>query len=401
MIGDVYMKIGVLGAGLMGKEAARDLVLSEQVEVIGLADVEFARAEQVCDYLQSSKLTACYVDANNREQLRTFIKRFDVVINALFYTFNKVVAELAIELGVHAVDLGGHIGNVTKEVLQLNERAQKNDVTIIPDLGVAPGMINILSGYSYSKLDSLTSLHLYVGGIPLQPDNPLAYNHVFSMEGVFDHYTDPSVVVRDGVVREVPSLSEVETIYFKQFGPLEAFHTSGGTSTLIESYPEIDTLQYKTIRYPGHAEQFKLLVDLQLTKRDYYVEVAGQKMNPREVFLQVLNPIVALGDKEDAVLLRVIAKGEKDDETRTIEHEMVVHKDVERNITAMARVTASTVSIVAQMLADQTIAKRGVHPPESIVPGALFIEQLAKRDIIIDEKVKATVNLRMKSEKTV
>src|SRR5699024_1118769 len=132
------------------------------------------------------------------------------------------------------------IGNVTKEILQLNKQAQKNNVTIIPDLGVAPGLINILSGYSYSKLDSLDSLHLYVGGIPLQPDNPLAYNHVFSMEGVFDHYTDPSVVVRDGVVCEVPSLSEVETIYFKRFGPLEAFHTSGGTSTLIESYPGIE-----------------------------------------------------------------------------------------------------------------------------------------------------------------
>lgn len=387
MIGVVYMKIGVLGAGLMGKEAARDLVLSEQVEVVGLADVEIVRAQQVCDYLQSPKLTAHHVDANDKGQLRTFMKDFDVVINALFYSFNKVVAEIAIELGVHAVDLGGHIGNVTKEVLQLNERARTSAVTIIPDLGVAPGMINILSGYSNSKLDQLTSLQLYVGGIPLHPENPLAYNHVFSMEGVFDHYTDPSVVVRDGVVREVPSLSEVETIFFKRFGPLEAFHTSGGTSTLIESYPEIENLQYKTIRYPGHAEKFKLLVDLGLTKRDNFVDVGGQKVSPREVFLQMLNPIVALGDKEDVVLLRVIARGEKGGEVRTIEHEMIVHKDSERNITAMARVTASTVSIVAQMLASGTITKRGVHPPESIVPGDLFIEQLAERDIIIDKKI--------------
>lgn len=395
------MKIGVLGAGLMGKEVARDLVLCDEVKVVGLADVEFDKAKQVCNYLQATKLTAYEVDANNEEQLRMFIKRFDVVVNALFYTFNKVVAKHAIDLGVHAVDLGGHIGNVTKEILQLNKQAQKNNVTIIPDLGVAPGLINILSGYSYSKLDSLDSLHLYVGGIPLQPDNPLAYNHVFSMEGVFDHYTDPSVVVRDGVVCEVPSLSEVETIYFKRFGPLEAFHTSGGTSTLIESYPGIETLQYKTIRYPGHAEQFKLLVDLQLTKRDYFVEVAGQKVNPREVFLKVLNPIVSLGDKEDVVLLRVMAKGKKAGVSNIIEHEMVVYKDVERNITAMARVTASTVSIVAQMLANHTIKERGVHPPEMIVPGDLFIEELAERDIIIDTKAKTIVKQHVKSEKTV
>lgn len=381
------MKIGVLGAGLMGKEAARDLVLSKNVTRVGLADVDIERAESVCETLQSAKLTAYAVDATSREQLESFIEGYDVVINALFYRFNQVVAEVAIHLGVHAVDLGGHIGNVTKKVLQLNELAARNNVTVIPDLGVAPGMINILSGYGYSKLDTMSSLHLYVGGIPLHPDNPLAYNHVFSMEGVFDHYTDPSLVVRNGVVREVPSLSEVERVYFKRFGPLEAFHTSGGTSTLIESYPEINTLQYKTIRYPGHAEKCKLLVDLGLTKRDCYVEVEGQSVNPRQVLLQALNPILALEDKEDVVLLRVIAEGKKDSNSRRVEYEMIVYKDVENNITAMAQVTASTVSIVAQMLASDLITKRGVHPPETIVPGDLFIAQLAKRNIVIEEKV--------------
>lgn len=381
------MKIGVLGAGLMGKEAARDLVLSEGVTVVGLADVDYKRVEAVCRSLNSSKIKAYEIDANNQAQLRGFMEQFDVIVNALFYSFNKIVAETAIEVGVHAVDLGGHIGNITDEVLSLNEKAKQRQVTIIPDLGVAPGMINILSGYGKSKLDSLKKLFLYVGGIPLHPEPPLEYNHVFSMEGVFDHYTDKSVVIRNGKLTKIDSLSEVERIYFEKFGPLEAFHTSGGTSTLIKTYSDIETLEYKTIRYPGHAEKFRLLVDLNLTKRNYFVEVNGTKVNPRKVLLEVLNPIVELNDKEDVVLLRVVVSGVKDKETKTYTYEMVVYKDTDKNITAMARATANTVSIVAQMIGNGTISKRGVHPPEVIVPGELYIEELKKRNIYIKESV--------------
>jgi len=383
----VTMKIGVLGSGLMGKEAARDLVNSDIVTAVGLADIDIDRAKSICEKLNSDKIMAYKVDATDREQLKSFMKQYDVIINALFYSFNKTVAELAIELGVHSVDLGGHIGNITTEVLQLNEKAKEKGVTIIPDLGVAPGMINILSGYGNSKLDSLTSLQLYVGGIPLRPEEPLGYNHVFSMEGVFDHYTDPSLVIRNGQKRQVASLSEVETLYFERFGLLEAFHTSGGTSTLIDTFSDIETLEYKTIRYPGHAEKFQLLVDLNLTKRDYTVNLNGIDVNPREVLLKALDPFVDLKDKEDVVLLRVIVKGTKKEEPATYSYEMILHKDVEQNITAMARATASTISIVAQMIGAGEIVKRGVIPPELAVPGNLYIEQLAKRNIFINETV--------------
>src|SRR5699024_5376253 len=115
------------------------------------------------------------VDANNQTELMQFIGSYDVIINALFYSFNKIVAQTGIDLGVSDIDLGGHIGHVTDEILKLDDEAKKQHVTIIPDLGVAPGMINILSGYGASKLDELTSLKLYVGGIPLQPEPPLGY----------------------------------------------------------------------------------------------------------------------------------------------------------------------------------------------------------------------------------
>ncbi len=379
------MKVAVLGSGLMGKEAARDLVQSAGVEKVGLADIDVQRAEHVCKAINSSKIQAYKVDAGNAEELAAFISQFDVVINALFYSFNEIVAQTAIKVGVCSVDLGGHIGHITDKVLDLYEDAKAANVTIIPDLGVAPGMINILSGYGASKLDELTSIRLFVGGIPVIPEPPLEYNHVFSMEGLLDHYTDPSTIIRNGREQVVSSLTEIEQLHFERFGPLEAFHTSGGTSTLLKSYPSIETLEYKTIRYPGHADKMKLLVDLGLTRNDVEVEVNGLQVKPREVLLKTLDPIVDLKDKDDAVLLRVCVGGLKDGKPASYQYELITYKDRKNQVTAMARATANTISVVAQMIGRKDITNTGVCPPEQIVPGELYIEEMAKRGVKITE----------------
>ncbi|HSP21978.1 MAG TPA: saccharopine dehydrogenase NADP-binding domain-containing protein, partial [Planococcus sp. (in: firmicutes)] len=256
------MKIAVLGAGLMGKQAAGDLVANSEVEKVFLADLHPAQAELFKQQLGSDKIEVVYLDANDDQQLLDVMAQADVVINALFYTFNEKVARLAVQCGVHSVDLGGHIGGATDAVLSLHEEAEQRGVTLIPDLGVAPGMMNILAGHGAGKLDQVHEIRIFVGGIPVKPEPPLEYNHVFSLEGVFDHYTDPSFVIREGSEQQVASLSEIEFVQFEGFGELEAFHTSGGTSTLIDTFSDVDTLEYKTVRYKGHAEKFQVLVDL-------------------------------------------------------------------------------------------------------------------------------------------
>lgn len=381
------MKVAVLGAGLMGKEVARDLVKSTIVTRLTIADIDKKRAELIFRSLPSSKVSYVQIDAAKDNQLIEFLKSHDLVVNALFYTFNERVVRAAIEARTNVVDLGGHIDHITEKVLTYNDRAREAGVTIIPDLGVAPGMINILAGYGAKKLDHVDSILMYVGGIPVKPEPPLEYNHVFSMDGVFDHYTDPATIIRDGKKEVVPSLSEVETIYFDKFGPLEAFHTSGGTSTLLSTFPHVKQLQYKTIRYRGHAEKFKLLVDLNLTKRHYEVEVNGNYIKPRDVLLKVLDPLVSLKGKDDVVLLRVIVSGEKEKEKKTYTYEMQTFKDNKNNVTAMAKATAFTVSVVAQMILSGMIKKRGVFPPELIVPGKKYIEEMKKRDVLIIERI--------------
>ena len=138
------MKVVILGAGLMGKEAARDLVKSDDVEKVYLADLNVRQAEDFAEELMSDKLDILLLDAKNDQQLSEVMALGDVVINALFYTFNEKVARIAVDIGVHSIDLGGHIGGATDAVLSLADKATAKGVTIIPDLGVAPGMINIL-----------------------------------------------------------------------------------------------------------------------------------------------------------------------------------------------------------------------------------------------------------------
>ena len=379
------MKVVVLGAGLMGKEVARDLVASPKVEKIVLADVALEAAKEFVETLNTDKIEVVQLNAECDDALRAVIARGNVVVNALFYTFNERVAKAAIDTGVHAVDLGGHIGGITEAVLDLNEEAVKKNVTIVPDLGVAPGMVNILAGYGASNLDTVESIKLYVGGIPTEPKPPLHYTRVFSLEGVFDHYTEPSKAIQKGKLTEVPSLTGIEPIYFDEFGVLEAFYTSGGISTLYKTFPDVKTLEYKTIRYKGHAEKFKLLADLGFLSKDNNVQVDGQDINVRSVVREAIKKKLELGKKEDAVLLRAIIAGQKNEEQYTYEYEMVVRKDMESNVTAMARATANTISVVAQMIGNGVIEKRGVFPPEQIVPGKEYIQEMAKRGVDIKE----------------
>lgn len=370
----------------MGKQAAGDLVENPEVEAVFLADLHVAQAELFKEQLGSGKLHVLQLDANDDEALAAVISKADVVVNALFYTFNEKVARIALQCGVHAVDLGGHIGGATDAVLSLHEQAEEKGVTLIPDLGVAPGMMNILAGHGAGKLDRVQDIRIFVGGIPVEPEPPLEYNHVFSLEGVFDHYSDPSHVIRNGREVEVQSLSEIEHVEFEGFGELEAFHTSGGTSTLIDTFSDVETLEYKTVRYKGHAEKFRLLVDLGFTDREKTVTVNGVEIRLRDVLRQVLAPITALGEKQDAVLLRVRVSGTKDGEALTYEYNMITLRE-DAGVTAMARATAYTISVVAQLIGNGTISKRGSYPPELIVPGDVYIKEMAKRGVMIEEAV--------------
>ncbi|MFS0576976.1 saccharopine dehydrogenase C-terminal domain-containing protein [Sporosarcina sp. 179-K 3D1 HS] len=380
------MRFFVLGAGLMGKEAVRDLLANPAVEEVIVGDLVESQALRVCGQFNDSRLQAMQTDTSNEKGFIQAISNSDVLINATVYTLNEAVARLAIDAGVHAVDLGGNVNEISRNILALNEVAKREGVTYITELGVAPGLTNILVGYGVSKFDEVETIQLRVGGLPKVPEPPLEYNQVYSIEGILYQYEGESTIIRNGLKLSVPALTEVEDIYFDGFGTLEAFHTAGGTSTLPDTFADVCHLDYKTIRYPGHAQKMKLLSELNLMKEDYFIEINGQDVRPRDVFAKVLQPIIALGDKEDVVLVRVLLEGRKGNNRMRYEFELQTDFDRENNVTAMARSTAYSISVVAQMIAKGDIQEKGVFAPEQIVPGALFVEEMKKRGVWIQEK---------------
>lgn len=381
------MKVILLGAGFMGKAIAKDLVRSEGVNDIVLVDADCVKAQQVAASIASDKLRSVELRFENDEALKEVLQQGDVIINAMFYSHNERIARLAIAAGVHSIDLGGSMAGATDAVFALHEEAKAAGITIIPELGVTPGMTNILTGYGASKLDKVEEIKLYAGDIPVEPIPPIDYIEVFSIERMFDYYSGEAKGIYKWKEQEYPSMSGCEPIYFDEFGVLEAFYTAGGISTLAASYPDVKTLTYKTVRYKGHAEKMKLLVDLGLFDIANSVKIDGKTINVRKVIREALSKKLEAGKKADVLLVRVLVSGDQAEQQVTNEYELVLKRSAESEETAMAKATASSISIVAQMVANGTITARGVSAPEQVVPGEVYIQEMAKRNIRIKETI--------------
>jgi lysine 6-dehydrogenase len=300
------------------------------------------------------------------------------------YSNNLSLAKAAIEARTNFCDLGGNNVVVDSE-LALDEEARSAGVSIIPDCGLAPGMVSVLAAHGAGRFDELEEIHIRVGGLPLIPQPPLNYQIVFSVEGLINEYVEPARVIRDGHIIEVPSMTEIEKLSFATpYERLEAFQTSGGTSTLPETFfGRVKQLDYKTIRFPGHCEQFKLLMDLGLTSSDE-IDVDGTNLKPRGVLRELLLRHLP-ADGPDVVLIRLEFRGRWDGENRTLRYDIIDKFDESTGLSAMMRTTAFPASIIAQMMARGDISQKGAIPQERCVPPQLFIDELAARNIRIFE----------------
>jgi lysine 6-dehydrogenase len=306
-------------------------------------------------------------------------------MSAIPYYFNYELARHAVAAGVHFCDLGGN----TEIVFQqkgLDAEARARGVTVIPDCGLAPGMVNILAQYGISQLDTVTSVKILVGGLPQQPEPPLNYQIVYSLEGVLDYYTTLSWVLRDGKRHQVKALSEREAVTFPApVGVLEAFHTAGGLSTLAFRYEgKIPTMEYKTLRYPGHAHIMEAIRDLGLLDLTP-VEVKGTKVVPRDVVVSVVAPRLTKPHGRDLVALRVTVEGTSRGNAARRTWELLDYYDAARGISAMMRTTGYSLSITGQMQARGEITPPGVHTPDECIPAPVYIAELAKRGVKIRE----------------
>jgi lysine 6-dehydrogenase len=321
----------------------------------------------------------------------------DAAISCVTYFHNLSLARAAIEARTNFCDLGGN-NTVVDAELALDAEARDAGVNIIPDCGLAPGMVSVLAAHGAARFRSLDELHIRVGGLPQNPRPPLDYQIVFSVEGLINEYVERARVIRGGRVVEVESMTEVEALDFPEpFGRMEAFQTSGGTSTLPETFTgRVAELDYKTIRYPGHCERFRLLIDLGLCASDA-VEVDGHAVPPRRLLGELLNRHLP-ADEPDVVLIRLEFVGQLNDDegaagresdgrarASRLRYDIIDRFDERTGLSAMQRTTAFPASVIAQMMARGLTTQKGAVPQERCVPPDAFVRELSARDIRIDE----------------
>jgi lysine 6-dehydrogenase len=212
---------------------------------------------------------------------------------------------------------------------------------------------------------------------------PLEYRLFFSVSGLINEYIEDCRVIRNGEKRSVPGLSELETIQFPEpFGDLEAFQTSGGASTLIDTlYGEVEELDYKTLRYPGHNREMRLLQALGWFD-EKPLKVGEQKVIPRE-FSEALLQKKLSEVVPDVILMRIAASGTREGKPVTIVEEMIEHADAETGLSAMARCTGFPAAIITTMAARGDLQARGTIPQEKCVDPGVFRGELARRGITL------------------
>ncbi|HEY0098068.1 MAG TPA: saccharopine dehydrogenase C-terminal domain-containing protein [Pyrinomonadaceae bacterium] len=380
------MKILVLGAGRMGLGAAYDLAHnSDGVAAVTVADIDLERARAVVSTVGSAKLTPAHVDVNDPAQVVALMRGHDAVISCVTYYHNLQLARAAIEARANFCDLGGNNAVVASE-LALDAEARAAGINIIPDCGLAPGMVSVLAAHGAARFDELEAIHIRVGGLPQSPRPPLNYQIVFSVEGLINEYVERARVIRGGQIVEVESLAEIEALEFPApYGRMEAFQTSGGTSTLPDTFQgRLQELDYKTIRYPGHCGAFKLFVDLGLAASEE-IEVDGVRVRPRRLLGEMLLRHLP-ADEPDVVLIRLAFRGRTAGRDARLRYDIIDRFDERTGLSAMMRTTAFPASIIAQMMAQGETTGRGALPQELVVPPDKFVAALAARDIRINEQ---------------
>ena len=380
------MRVAVFGSGLMGASIARDLVKSRQIDQVTVYDVDKGRLQALARKEHSSKLTAKVHDVRRRGETARLLRGFDVGIGALPHGLSEYATYSAINARVNFVDLifGWRFGQA-----EINSACRRRGMTIIPACGLAPGLTNVLAMSAAEQMERVDQVHIKVGGIPEKPKPPLNYRIVFSFQAVLEEYLRKARVIKDGKIVDVPALSGLETINFPQpVGKCECFYTDG-LSTLIQTMRKVHEMDEKTIRWPGHAEQIRTLIDCGLLENQP-ISYHDQGISPKEFVSSVLSDRLALGKEKDITLLRVEVAGKKDGKLTRHRYEMIDHYDSRHGITSMARTTAFPCSIAAQLLASGRISRRGLVPPELAFKGDLrieFLDYLAERGM----KIKSTM----------
>jgi saccharopine dehydrogenase-like NADP-dependent oxidoreductase len=254
----------VLGAGKIGSLIA--CLLDESGEyAVHLASLNIDEANKLVKALSLDAVTTVKLDARERDALRDYMSKtpFDAVVSALPYYCNPLVADLCAELGLNYFDLTEDV-EVTRHIQKISQGLK---TVFMPQCGLAPGFISIAANAVMEHFEEIDTVKMRVGALPVNPNNVLKYSLTWSTDGLINEYGNTCYGIENGELTALQPLEGFETITLD--GVLyEAFNTSGGLGTLAETYAgRVKTMNYKTMRYPGHCKKIILLMnDLKLNQ---------------------------------------------------------------------------------------------------------------------------------------
>lgn len=335
-------KVLVLGLGKVGTLVG--VLLSKQFEVTGVD-------QQTPHYDFELPFKALQADVTSATFLNDFLPQYDAVISALPYFLNKNVALAAHKAGMHYFDLTEDV-ETTNFIRNLATTAKS---VMAPQCGLAPGFIGIVGADLAKRFTKLRDIELRVGALPRYPNGLLAYSFTWSPAGVINEYLNDAEVIHNGVRKFVPSLDGIEYINIEG-QELEAFTTSGGLGTMCETYEgKLDTLNYKTIRYPGHGRLMRFLMYELILKED--------KKLLEDILYQAKPPVA-----EDVVYVYAVVEGWQKDKLFREEFYNAFHPiEIEGNKwRAISWTTAASIAAVVEMVQAGELPQQGFIKQEDI-----------------------------------
>ena len=353
------MKILVVGCGKVGSEIARDLAGSREVDALIAMDASSQNLKLLRKRVPK-KLQTVKLSISQKARFHDILEKVDLVCGALPGRLGFDLMAETVKAGKDTVD----ISYTPRDAFLLHRKATEVGCRVVPQCGVAPGFTNMCVGDASRKLDKMTSVAIFVGGLPEKPEPPLNYRIVFSLEDVVNEYSRPAQVIEAGKQKKVEALSGRGLTSFPGVGKLEYFLTDG-LGSLPRSYPKTRDMHEFTLRYPGHADMMQTLRVLGFFERKL-VRVGGVVVEPLHLSIELLRGAMSKGSPEDFLALRVDVKGMSSGKRIRLRYQLLDHYDRKSGVSAMARTTAYPCTSVALLMGRGEIKETGIVTPEKI-----------------------------------